>query len=186
MRRVRILGFEEYARWGVDFLRRHGLREVTVIGHSTSGPVAALVGQLAPELVAGIVLVDTVGAQEEKSLLRIGLRRGVEALLDPRFSCVALPDLLRNLWFHTRNFVYLVWLSCTADARAIFASVQQPVLSLWRKGDLTFPPRVAEALQRQMRGARLFTGRGRHDWLEEHPEEFLGVLRGARFSSANI
>ncbi|HEU4409664.1 MAG TPA: alpha/beta fold hydrolase, partial [Polyangiaceae bacterium] len=65
------LAFGEHGAWAGRLLERLGGRDVTLVGHSNSGPVALLAAARAPAGLARLVLADAVGARPRRSLPRV-------------------------------------------------------------------------------------------------------------------
>ncbi len=110
-----------YADFLTRFVRVLGLRDVTLVGHSFGGKVAAYTAAMRPEWVAGLVLVATDGfaATPEKP-------RRPASVARMRALCVVAPRLLPlagRLFFPKGVSVPPAMFE---DARAFFADADAP------------------------------------------------------------
>lgn len=170
--------FEQYAQWLIKLLEQTPLPDrPTVIGHSNSGPVALILAATRPDLVDRLVLVDTVGADSAKSLLRVLAGRALDALIETRLTFWGFHHILFNVFRHWRNFWNQVWLAVRYDATAYAPRTSTPTLIAWGRRDHTMPLRGAQRLNQAMPNAKLHVSpTGSHDWLITNPEEFTSLL----------
>jgi pimeloyl-ACP methyl ester carboxylesterase len=171
--------FEHYARWLTRLLEQTPLSDrPTVIGHSNSGPVALILAATRPDLVGRLVLVDSVGADSSKSLLRVLGGRAFDAVLEARLTFWGFHHILYNLFRHWRNFWNQVWLAVRHDATGHAPRTTTPTLVAWGRRDHTMPLRGAHVLEQAISDAKLHVSpTGSHDWLITNPVEFTETLR---------
>jgi pimeloyl-ACP methyl ester carboxylesterase len=176
--------FEDYAQWLAACLRRLGLHQPTVIGHSDSGAVALALAALHPGLVGRLVVVDTV-AVKAQSLMRVLIGRAVDAGLELPLTATGLHHAVYNLVRHTRNFAQLVVASAAAELPDYLHRVESPTLIAWGARDHTMPVSFARSLQSALRHAQMWRCEsGSHDWLITHAAEFERVVRSFIVSCA--
>jgi pimeloyl-ACP methyl ester carboxylesterase len=181
--RVPRWGVAEYAGWAAGFLDRLGLDDVTLIGHSYTGAVAAAVAALDPGRVGRLVIADSVGAIRD-SLPRMVAGQLVDFLaIEVGLALRAWHHLAFNAVFHTRTFVRLVRESLRPVAVPYLARVAVPALVVWGGRDHTTPPRCAAVFTRLLPDADLHVSpRGAHGWAIDRADEFAAAIE--RFTGA--
>jgi pimeloyl-ACP methyl ester carboxylesterase len=169
---------EAYADWVAGCFDALSIEEPTVIGHSFSGGVALVMGAVHAEKVGRLVLASTVGADCPRSVPRMVLGRGVDAILEAGLTLWGWHHVAFNLLAHTRNSLGLVSRAAAADLSGYARQVHAPTLLAWGAHDFTTPPRCAAALQAVLPDARLYVSeRGSHDWIVGRPDEFAAAVR---------
>jgi len=173
----RAWSFEQYADWLAQFIATARLDCPILVGHSNSGAVAIIVGARHAEHVSRVVVVDTVGADESRSLLRVLVGRTIDAVLEAPLTVRAFHHVLYNLVFHTRNMLNQIRLAAKSDIVSYTAQMRAPALLAWGRHDHTMPLRCAELLRRQMPGAALqISPTGSHDWIVDEPDPFADAV----------
>jgi pimeloyl-ACP methyl ester carboxylesterase len=172
--------FDEYARWIERLLEKLDLRDVTLVGHSTSAAVALRLADGRARHVRRVVLADSIGASESRSLLRILIRRAVDCWFEPILTLRAWHHVLINAVFHPINFFNQVLLSGRTDLTEVASRAKLPVLLAWGQWDHTTPPRDIPRLRERMTSADVsvhLQPRASHDWLITHADRFARVLK---------
>lgn len=193
----------QMAQWVAEVCRRLGLADVTLIGHSLGGNLAAEVCLLFPSLVRRLVLVDA--ALDPDSLpirARWPLRRpfGLLALAALRVSMAPLallgswvsPDTQVGLWHGQarRCYWYLkanpsdrvlrVQLQALSDNPMLadrLAKLSLPILILHGERDPLVPAAQARALAQTLCHARLVMfPHGHHSPMDDDPEAFVSAI----------
>ncbi len=168
---------EQYADWTGELLEALDLRDVTLVGHSNSGPVAVILAAKDPRRLARLVLADSTGADRAFSLVRILLARGVDCFHEPELTLAAWNHVVFNPVFHFANFWEQVRLSARTDLEPWARRIAIPTLIGWGAKDNTYPLRCGRLLREWIPGSVLRVSRGgSHDWLVDHPAEFAEVL----------
>lgn len=168
--------FSQYAEWLPDLFLSLSIQPDILIGHSNSGAVALLLALRHPKAIRRVVLVDTIGCLSSHSLISVLLRRGVDAILEPRLTLRAWWHLIYNLVFHWQNFINQLKL-------VRFNLLDQPEslppssLLAWGKRDHTLPLSCLEKLKEAHPQAQVHVStHGSHDWLIERSTEFAKVI----------
>jgi pimeloyl-ACP methyl ester carboxylesterase len=176
-------GLEQYVDWLTGFFEQLRLSSAIVIGHSNSGGVAIAFALAHPEKVSKLVLTDSSGMLPRSgSLIRAFFARLQDSLLEPWLTLTGGPAVLFNLLWHTRNFLYHVWLSSRLDLRAWLPDLKTPTLIAWGGRDHTVPRSYARQLQEYIPSAEYVTfQQGSHDWIIEYPEDFARILNSRVF-----
>lgn len=168
---------EQYAEWLGKLLEFLRLDRPILIGHSNSGGVALSLAANRPDRIAGLVLVDSIGADQSHSILRVLAARAMDAVLELKLTATASHHVVFNLLRHTRNFLHQVKVAARADLSASAARVAMPTLLAWGWWDLTMPVRCARLMHAQIPQAALYiSSTGSHDWLVTNPREFARAL----------
>ncbi|MGK4004035.1 alpha/beta fold hydrolase [Sorangium sp. So ce1036] len=168
--------FERYGRWTRRFLDRLTLDSITLVGHSNSGAIALLAAAGAPGPIARLVLADTVGARRARSVPRVLLARGLDALLEPLLSLRAAPHFLGNLLRHPAAMLAHIRAGSLTQVLDRAPEVEVPTLLAWGRHDRTMPLDGAERLRRALPSAAVVVGPGRHDWMLTHRAAFARAL----------
>lgn len=167
---------QQYAQWVVGALEHLGVHDVSLIGHSNSGPVALEVTTMTRR-VSRLVLVDSIGARARVGLLRVVGARTLDAWREPLLDLRAWWHIVHNAWVHPCSFVQQVWRGCYANALDAAKDVVVPTVIAWGRHDRTMPPDGALRFQRSIPHARLVMGPASHDWLITHPRQFVDRVR---------
>jgi pimeloyl-ACP methyl ester carboxylesterase len=173
----RAWSFEQYADWLAQFIAAIELDRPILVGHSNSGAVALISGGRHADLLSRIVVVDTVGADVARSLLRVLVGRAIDAVLEAPLTVRAFHHVLYNLVFHTRNMLNQIRLAAKSNVVDLAARVRAPTLLAWGGHDHTMPPRCADLLMRHVPKAELHVSpTGSHDWIVDEPDRFADAL----------
>jgi pimeloyl-ACP methyl ester carboxylesterase len=150
---------------------------VILIGHSNSGGVALSLAATHPNRIAGLVLVDAIGADQLHSVTRVVLARGLDGLLELKLTISALHHVALNLLRHTRTFLHQVKVAARADLTGSAARVAVPTLVAWGRWDFTMPLRCARLMHAQIPHSALYvSATGSHEWLVTNSREFAHAL----------
>jgi pimeloyl-ACP methyl ester carboxylesterase len=136
-----------------------GIERAHVLGWSLGGGVALHAADLAPERIASIALVASVGVQETegsgsyafehaKYLAWLAAMEAVDHLV-PHFG--ALGPVLREGRASALNF----WASDQRPLRAVLERLERPALIVHGRGDVLAPLAAAERSHELARGSRL-------------------------------
>lgn len=184
-----------YARWVVAFLDAVGLVEpVAVMGHSFGGGVAITTACAAPERVARLVLINSIGgsawvrhgsavrSMTERPLWDWGLHLPADVMplrqlrrVVPVIVGEALPNALRN----PRVFLRTAGLARKADLTAELQSLKEhrmPIVVLWGDSDRIITRESFESLCAAVGRAECVTVAGSHSWLVAEPGAFGEVM----------
>jgi pimeloyl-ACP methyl ester carboxylesterase len=193
---------ERYVAFVRQLLSRLGIGRAIVGGNSLGGGVAWQLALAAPDLVAGLILVDATGYQFEPESLPLGFRiartpgvrefmrwvlprRAIEDSVidvygDRHRVSAALVDRYYELTLREGNRVALMQRmdQMTAGPVQRLPEIKVPVLILWGGKDRLIPPVWAEKFKQAIPGSRLvmFPSLG-HVPQEEDPAATLAALR---------
>lgn len=184
-----------YARWVLGFLDAVGIGEpVLLAGHSFGGGVAIRAAADAPERVAQLVVINSIGASawtDRRGVLRTMAERpawdwGLHLPDDvwplrqaTRVLPVILEDLLPNALRNPRALWRVGRLAATANLSAELEQLKQlqvPVVILWGDGDRLIPPAALASLRDALGDPQLRTVPGTHSWLLADPAGFAEVM----------
>ncbi|MDD7922196.1 alpha/beta fold hydrolase [Actinomycetospora chibensis] len=186
---------EGYARWVARFLEmRDESMPVTVVGHSFGGGVAVRLAHDAPQAVARLVLVNSIGGavwaagpdgprlMAERPWWDWGLH--LRADLDPgRAPGRVLPVIVSDAATNALRNPLAVWkvaeIARTADLRAELEELRRrglPVVVLWGRQDRVIPQASLAALRLALGDVDVRTVEGSHSWLMTDPSAFTEIL----------
>lgn len=189
------LNLAGYARWVAEFMHVVGIEEpVTLIGHSFGGGVAIRTAHDAPNWVARLVLVNSIGGAawtDGKGVIRaiaerpwwdwgLHLREDVMPLRQiTRVLPVITEDLLPNLLHDPAAIWRAAQIARTADLTAELEELkrrQLPVVIVWSKNDNVIPRASLATLRAALGDPQLITVPGSHSWVISDPRAFGEVI----------
>ncbi|MDP2790197.1 MAG: alpha/beta hydrolase [Rectinemataceae bacterium] len=179
-----------YADYVGKFIEALHLKSPIVVGHSLGGAVAQSLAVRKPDLVGGLVLVDSASPKglitprerypfiemmrKDRSILSKALASTVPSLKDPEFFESLLDDavvMAEKAW--TGNAEAL----SRFDIEDRTTSFMKPVLVIWGRGDFIVSELMAQDTARSYPKSRLkiIEGVG-HSIIVENPETFIELL----------
>jgi len=184
-----------YARWVLEFLDAVGIEgKVTLVGHSFGGGVAIRAAADAPDRVARLVVINSIGGSawtDRHGVLRSMTERpfwdwGLHLQSDlwplrqaTRVLPVILEDALPNLLHNPRALWRVGRLARTANLSAELEQLKQrqlPVVILWGDGDKLLPSGSLQSLRVALGDPTVHTVPGTHSWLLADPAGFGEVM----------
>ncbi|HET6966113.1 MAG TPA: alpha/beta hydrolase [Acidimicrobiales bacterium] len=184
-----------YAEWVAEFLETLGAEgPALVVGHSFGGGVAIRLAHDRPELVRGLVLVNSIGGSAWESgggTLRSMAERplwdwGIHFPADlwpagqiRRVLPVVVSESVPNLLRHPSTFVKVADVARRADLSEELAELNRrrlPVVVLWGRRDQIITRASVDALCDALGGAAPVTVAGGHSWLLADPAGFGEVM----------
>lgn len=184
-----------YARWVLAFMDEVGIASPAVlIGHSFGGGVAIRTAADAPERIATLVVVNSIGgsawsrrggvvrSMAERPFWDWGLH--LQADLWPvrqatRVLPVVLGDALGNVLRNPRALWRVGRLAATADLTGELELLKRrrvPVVVLWGDSDRVIPEASFASLRTALGEPRVLTVPGSHSWLLADPAGFGEVM----------
>jgi pimeloyl-ACP methyl ester carboxylesterase len=193
-------GFERAARFVAAAIRALGLERVHLVGSSYGGEFVWRTALNEPDLVAGLVLLDSSGytrrdgdwlPEEElmraSSLAKLGWmlnsRDRIRTALEPHFDTIpsGRVDEFFLVCDNAHNWKAMIDLARdeNGDREDEIANIQAPTLVLWGEGDIAYPLDVyGQRFVRDIPRAELVTfpdtGHYPH---EQRPTEVLAAMR---------
>jgi len=180
-----------FASWVDAFMDAVGIDSpALVIGHSFGGGVAIRLAHDFPHRVRYLVLLNSVGAPQQRggvfeALNRSGWLWALRAMRDPlpigdglQVLRAAVEDLIPNVVRHPRALVEVGRLARRADLGFELIELAKrdlPVLVLWGDQDRVLPVGAFEALCRAI-GSEGTVVSGNHSWLLADPDSFGEVM----------
>lgn len=180
-------GMEEYAALLERFVRRRGITDPILVGHSFGGRVSLLYASRNP--VRKMVLVDSAGVKPRRSPhyyakvwaykaakrilpLIMGRRRGAEAI-ERRRNKSGSADYNAASGVMRATLVKVV----NRDLRPEMPLIEAPTLLVWGENDTATPLVQARVMEKRIKdsGLVVFSGAGHYSFLER-PAQFAAVL----------
>ena len=189
-------GFADVIAGVLDSL---GLTKVTFLGTSLGGHVAAAIAVQRPDLVAGLVLIGSVGVgdfpQEFHTPPEVLSDGSVEGVRRKLTFLVSDPEMVTEAWVREESMInsstgakqallkVSEWLDkdCNAfrqDAALAKLMPELPVLLVWGADDKWTPPSMGEEASRNLPGSvlELMPGCGHAPYFE-NPDLFVELIR---------
>lgn len=146
-----------------------GNKKVIVIGHSAGGLIAAEFASKNPDKVRGLFLLDSLGAVEDKSIIKWRINWLKESL-----GILIHPNSVTTLIVKDFFSQFYKLLSLIKDAnfilkKNILLKPNFPVIILWGKRDKLVSIQNGLKLQKSIQGAVLKEMSGNHYWFLENP-----------------
>jgi len=177
------LHLKEYAQLVAEFIRKLGLRQVCLVGHSFGGRVAIKLAVMEPKLIERLVLVDSGGIRTAEKR-----RRAIMAFAKILHPVFALP-LLRKVRPTIYNFLGAEDYLATPELKETFLNIieEEPTpylrevrcktLIIWGEHDQEAPLAAGRIKERLIPSARLvvFPKSGHFSFLDR-PQEFSSEL----------
>lgn len=154
-----------------DVLEALGLRQLTLVGHSFGGMVAAEIAATYPRDVAKLVLIDPVGLWREDAPVANWMSMKPEALLRATFSdpasavATAFAAAQANPGADPEAAAAAIWsLACTGrfvwpipdkGLKRRMYRITSPTLLVWGRDDGIVPPLYAQEFASRLRNARI-------------------------------
>jgi len=182
-------GVADYAYFVVELARTLGWDRFVMAGHSMGGAIALLSALHHPELLDGLVLVDTGARLRVNPALLRGAREAATAALTPATDrswayAAATPqsvvDAVQSLTAATDPWVtYGDWIADdTFDVMSRLKDIRVPTLIVCGAEDRLTPVKYHELLAAQISGSRLTIIEGAGHWVFwEQPETFTQTVR---------
>ncbi|MBC7226609.1 MAG: alpha/beta fold hydrolase [Thermoflexales bacterium] len=178
---------EDYAADVVRFMDAIGVTRGILVGHSMGGAIAQMTALVAPERVAGLVLVGTGARLRVAPVLLDGIlqdARGTVALITEwAWGPEADPAMVaRGRQMMARVDPQVVWGDFAAcdrfDIRERVGEIAAPTLVITGSEDRMTPPKFGQWLAERIPGARfvLVEGAG-HMVMLEKPDQVAGAIR---------
>ena len=184
-----------YADWVAAFLVEYGVDgPVTLIGHSFGGGVALRTAHDHPDLVARLVLVNSIGGSvwanrgelpvpmAERPVWDWGLHLAAHAFSVRSFTRVApviAADAVPNMVLHPTTLWKVGRLARDANLAAELEELKErgmPIVIVWGRDDTVIPWACAESLAVALGGPEVVTVPGNHSWLLADPSRFAEVI----------
>lgn len=146
---------------------------VHLVGHSMGGGIAIRLAAERPDLVRSLLLVNSAGMP-----FRLDPRPHVRSLPKPPYggpgiARVLLPDFFRA---GPASVVVAGTRLIFSDLRALMRQLRVPTLLVWGENDPLVPVQYGEAMQREIKGARLeVIPRAAHVAMWDAPDAFNRV-----------
>ena len=178
----------------MDFLR---IEKAHLVGHSTGGAIGLVLGAIAPERIASLVLYASWAVLDPQMEQCLGLRRRILQGLGEVDYHRATPLFLYPPTFVRDNSAAIekeVQASIAGspsraimdarvagimafDGKPYLDRIRCPTMVLVAEDDILTPPYSSELLARQITGARLVkVPRGGHAYSRTEPAEFNGIV----------
>ena len=183
-----------YAGWVRDFVAAVGIEDpVVLVGHSFGGGVAIQVAHDAPDLVAQLVVVNSIGGSAwkegavvrsmgERPLWDWGLHLQADVMPLRQLTRV-IPVIARDLVSNVARNPGALWrVGHIARTANLIAELEQlkrrgvPVVVVWGEQDRLLPRAALLSMQAVLGEAEVVTVPGSHNWLIADPGAFGEVL----------
>lgn len=184
-----------YGQWVADFIDAMGIEEpVTLIGHSFGGGVAIRTAHDAPDRVARLILINSIGGSawtDGKGVIRaiaerpwwdwgLHLREDILPLRQlTRVLPVITEDVLPNLLHDPAAMWRAARIARNADLTPELEELkrrQLPVVIVWSRDDNVIPRASLATLRAALGDTEMITVPGNHSWVVSDPDTFGEVI----------
>lgn len=178
---------EDYAADVVRFMDAVGVARGVLVGHSMGGAVAQMTALLAPERVAGLVLVGTGARLRVAPVILEGILQDPDSALDLITEWAWGPEadpamVARGRQMMARVDPRVVWGDFAAcdrfDIRERVGEITAPTLVITGSEDRMTPPKFGQWLTERIPGARFVRVEGAgHMVMLEKPDQVASAVR---------
>ena len=148
-------------------------KEIIVIGHSAGGVPAVNFSSDLPDRIRALILVDSVGAIKNSSMLQWKtnwIKHGLGIIIHPsRLSVILIKDFLTKI-INPRK---LLREGEFALNKKLEFKPEFPVLILWGEQDDLIPIENGYNLQKLIQGSKFISVKGGHYWFLNKPQLFF-------------
>ena len=173
---------DDYMRVVLEFIKKLGLKEITLVGHSFGGRVAVKIASVNSNQLDKIVLVDAAGINNLSGLKKLAAI--VAHLISPLFSPPFMQPLRRKLYFLMGSeYLDRAGLSkifsrvVSENLTPLLPLIKNETLILWGDKDNVTPLYYARLMKKLITRSKLtiFPNTGHFPFIEK-PSEFAGEL----------
>ncbi len=147
-----------------NLINKESIKKIIVIGHSAGGVPAVNFSSNLPDRIRALILVDSVGAIKNSSMLQWRtnwIKHGLGIVIHPsRLSAVLIKDFLTQML----NPRKLLREGEFALNKKLEFKPKFPVLILWGEQDDLIPIENGYSLQKLIQGSKLISVKGGHYW----------------------
>ena len=163
----------DYAGEVMSVLEKEGIDNVIIVGHSFGGRVAMEISAKFPDIVSGLVLVDSAGLKPRRKLgyyLKIYIHKllkflgfkGLKGSKDYRCLSFTMKETFKNVVGYDQTY--------------LLCDISAPTAIFWGKKDKETPVYMAHRLEKGIGDSSLFLLDGGHYAYIDDLERFIGIL----------
>ncbi len=173
---------DNYANIVSGFVKKLGLKDVNLIGHSFGGRITIKLASSNAEFIDKIVLVDAAGINTPSTFRKLALK--FAKIIKPLFIPEFMQPLRKKLYLMvgseyldnvemSRIFSKVV----SENLTPLLPKINKPTLIVWGGKDKTTPLYYAELMKKLIIGSRLvvFESAGHFSFIDE-PNKFMEAL----------
>lgn len=164
----------DYAEGVLELIYKYSMTDVVLIGHSFGGRVALYIAENYPDLVSGLVLIDSAGI-----FPRFNPRRFIKLTLHRILKKLGLNGLQGSADYRVLDDISKATFNniVSYDLESRLDRISCPTLLIWGKEDSDTPLYMAKKLNRNIKDSELitFNGAGHFSYLDKPYETFLIV-----------
>ena len=176
-----VWGIFEYAEIVEKFIKKLGLKKITLIGHSFGGEIALVIAAKNPVYLEKLILVDSAGVD------KAGFWTKVKIKIFKIGKIVPLPKQLYEalVWrLGSKTYASAGKLRTSfkkienQDVSYLIPSIKTPTLIVWGEKDLVLSVNWARKMKDLIKNStlRIVWGVGHHPHLEK-PNKFLEIIK---------
>lgn len=181
-RLTRFLGYEAYAQFLNDFLKKLNIVEPHLIGQSMGGGICLAMGALFASQVKSIVLLNSAGIPMRKlPSFKMRVQEIAEQFHQSGYRSEnwrILNAFIYNSVKHFRFLAVSIHLPIKHDLRPLLSQIKVPCLLAWGEKDDMLPVEVAYELQKYLEKTKLvLLPEYHHEWSAVYPEKLLELVK---------
>ncbi len=165
----------DYAKQIQDWIKKNKLRNITLVGHSFGGKVAAIIASQKPQFLEKLVLIASAGIPQppkHATLFRL-IPDKLKQKIPLRFKFIFASEDYKNAGDLLTIFKRIIG----EDIRPLLAKIRVPTLILWGKNDNELPPEDGKTIKKYVKNSQLvFIGNG-HFPFWENPKNTSTLIK---------
>ena len=163
----------DYAGEVLSVLEKEGIDKAVIVGHSFGGRVAMEISAKFPDVVSGLVLVDSAGLKPKRKLgyymkifahkvLKFLGLKGLKGSRDYRALSFIMKETFKNVVGYDQTY--------------LLQDISAPTAIFWGKADKETPMYMAKRLNKGISDSSLFILDGGHYAYVDDFNRFVGIL----------
>jgi pimeloyl-ACP methyl ester carboxylesterase len=177
-----IYNVDDYKKIVYEFIKKLGLININLIGHSFGGKIAIKMAAENPIFLEKIILVNAAGITHDSRTKRIAAI--IAKIIKPVFKPIFMQPLRKKFYFLIGSeYLENIKLSkiftkvVSEDLAHLFSYIQKPTLIIWGKNDQVTPLQDGQLMNKLISKSKLvvFEKAGHFSFLDQ-PKEFVKAL----------
>ena len=173
---------DDYKKIVSEFIKKLGLKNINLIGHSFGGRITIKLAAENPEFLEKIILVDTAGIITASKIKKITalMAKVISPIFKPNFMQPLrkkLYLLIGSEYLENEKLSEIFSRVVSENLTRLLTSIKKPTLIIWGKNDQVTPLYYGELMNKLIPKSKLviFENAGHFSFMDE-PEKFVEEL----------